>query len=139
MNKQALYETTFIINATLEDHQVEAFITRIQETITKESGEIKAVNRWGRKRLAYPIKKKNNGFYVTIEFNAPGSIVKLLEQVYILDEHVMRFLTTRVDEKALKARELAPVLKAVEEVSIVDEVIDVEKQPLFEDDEEPPV
>ena len=138
MNKQALYETTFIINATLEDHQVEAFITRVQEAITKESGEIKAVNRWGRKRLAYPIKKKNNGFYVSIEYSGTGVINKHLEQMYLLDEHVIRFLTIRIDEKALKARELAPVVKAVEDIPILDEVVEVEKAPLFEDDEEAP-
>ena len=138
MNKQALYETTFIINATLEDHQVEAFITRVQEAITKESGEIKAVNRWGRKRLAYPIKKKNNGFYVSIEYGGTGVINKHLEQMYLLDEHVIRFLTIRIDEKALKARELAPVVKAVEDIPILEEVVDVAKAPLFEDDEEAP-
>ena len=135
MNKQAIYETTFIINAALEDHQVETFITRVQEAITKESGEVKAVNRWGRKRLAYPIKKKNNGFYACIEYTGSGVINKNLEQMYLLDEHVIRFLTIRVDEKALKAREIAPVVKAAEEIPILDEVVEVEKAPLFEDDE----
>ncbi len=136
MNKQALYETTFIINATLEDHQVEAFIARVQETITKEGGETKAINRWGRKRLAYPIKKKNNGFYVNIELCAPGSIVKSLEQMYILDEHVIRFLTIRVDDKAIKARELSPAMEiSAEGPALIDTVVGAEKTPLFDDEE----
>ena len=47
-----LYETTLIINASLEDSQIEAVITRGQEIITRNGGEIKALNKWGRKRLA---------------------------------------------------------------------------------------
>ena len=135
---QHLYETTFIINASLEDPRIEGVNGRVQEVITKNKGEIKALDKWGRKRLAYPIKKKNNGFYVSIEYSGTGVINKHLEQMYLLDEHVIRFLTIRIDEKALKARELAPVVKAVEDIPILDEVVEVGKAPLFEDDEEAP-
>src|SRR5206468_9438818 len=50
--RKRLYETTFIVNASLEDTQIEGAITHIQEIITRNGGEITAVNRWGRKRLA---------------------------------------------------------------------------------------
>lgn len=136
--RKYLYETTFIVNATLEDHQVEAIITRTQEIITKEEGETKAVNRWGRKRLAYPVRKKNNGYYVNMEFDALGTVVKQLEHVFSLDEHILRFLTVRVDEKALKARALAPPPKVAEEIPELAEapVLPAVKAPLFEDNEE---
>jgi len=104
------YETTVIINAALEDNQVESVITRIQEMITKHQGEISAANRWGRKRLAYPIKKKNNGYFLNLEFTAPGDVVRPLENSYLLDEQILRFLTIKLDEKALKAKALAPVI-----------------------------
>ena len=100
------YETTVIINAALEDNQVESVVGRIQETVAKHGGEISAVNRWGRKRLAYPIKKKNNGYFLNLEFTAPGEIVRPLEGSYLLDEQILRFLTIKLDEKALKAKEL---------------------------------
>jgi small subunit ribosomal protein S6 len=132
------YETTVIINAALEDTQVESVVTRIQETITKNSGEIAAVNRWGRKRLAYPIKKKNNGFFVNVEFTAYGEVVRPLESYYLLDEQIIRFLTIKLDKKALKAKELGPVIlpETVEVVPDVvpDVVVPPLKEPLFETD-----
>ncbi len=72
-NTHRLYETTFIVNASLDDPQVDAVVARVQDTITKNGGTIKAVNKWGRKRLSYPINKKTNGFYVNIEFTVAGS------------------------------------------------------------------
>lgn len=128
-----LYETTFIVNAALEDPQIEAVVGRIQDVITKNDNEIVAVNKWGRKRLAYPIKRKYNGYYVNIEFNGNGSTVKQLQHVYNLDENILRHLTIRVDKKALKAREMP---SAVIEDDIISEIELVDlKEPLFTDDD----
>ena len=103
-----IYETTFIVNASLDDAQVDAVIGRVQDTITKNGGEISSVNKWGRKRLAYAINKKTNGFYVNIEFAAPASLLALLERSYQLDEMLLRYLTIRLDSKALAARAAVP-------------------------------
>jgi small subunit ribosomal protein S6 len=134
MNKtKRLYETTFIINASIEDPQIEALITHVQEIITGNGGEIKAVNRWGRKRLAYPIQKKNNGFYVNIEFIDIGTVIARLEHMYLLDENILRFLTVQLDEKAIKARQQAAFVQpAVEPVAAPAEV--VAREPLFTDE-----
>ncbi len=104
------YESTFIVSASLEDPQIDAVIAKVQELITKNGGEINAVNKWGRKRLAYPIQKKNNGFYTNIEFAGPGNIVEKLERHYHLEENIIRYLTVQLDKKALKARQaVAPL------------------------------
>jgi small subunit ribosomal protein S6 len=108
-----LYETTFIVNASLDDAQVETTIGRVQETITKNGGEVAALNKWGRKRLAYPINKKTNGFYVNIEFKAPGSLLAQLERSYQLDEMILRYLTIHLDKRAIAARAAAPVVPEV--------------------------
>jgi small subunit ribosomal protein S6 len=100
-----LYETTFIVNASIEDTQIENVVTHVQEVITRNGGEITAMNRWGRKRLAYPIQKKNNGFYVNIEFIAPGQTLSQLERSYQLDENILRFLTIQLDKRAIESRE----------------------------------
>ena len=138
MNKtKRQYETTFIINASIEDPQIEALITHVQEIITGNGGEIKAVNRWGRKRLAYPIQKKNNGFYVNIEFFDIGTVIARLEHMFLLDENILRFLTVQLDEKAIKARlQSTFVQPAVEPVAAPVEV--VEREPLFTDESEEP-
>jgi small subunit ribosomal protein S6 len=102
-----LYESTFIINASLDDAQVDAVIARVQDVIAKNGGSVTALNKWGRKRLAYPINKKTNGFYVNLEFAAPGPLLAALERSYQLDEMVLRFLTIVLDKKAVIAREKA--------------------------------
>lgn len=102
-----LYETTFIVNASLDDPQVESVIGRVQDTITKNGGTVAAVNKWGRKRLSYPINKKTNGFYVNVEFEAPGTLLAPLERSFQLDELILRHLTIMLDRRAIKAREAA--------------------------------
>ncbi|MBI4534956.1 MAG: 30S ribosomal protein S6 [Ignavibacteriae bacterium] len=99
-----IYETTCIVNASLDDSQVEAVIGRVVDTITKNGGTITSLNKWGRKRLSYSINKKTNGFYVNIEFEAPATLIALLERSYQLDEMILRYLTIMLDAKALAAR-----------------------------------
>ena len=99
-----LYETTFIVNASVDDAQIEAAIARVQDIITKNGGTIQSLNKWGRKRLAYPIHKKTTGFYCHIEFEAEGPVIALVERSYQLDELVLRYLTVRLSKNALKAR-----------------------------------
>jgi small subunit ribosomal protein S6 len=128
------YENTFIINASLEDSQVESIITQVSETITRNGGEITALNKWGRKRLAYTIKKKNNGYYVNIEFVALGSVIPQLERMLTLNENIIRFLSIQLDEKALEARQQLPPVLSIDSIPKVEEI---EHEPLFEDEEEP--
>lgn len=125
MDKQRIYETTVIINASLEDSQIEAAIARITETITKNGGTITALNKWGRKRLAYPINKKSNGYYVNIEFMAPPALIATLERSYQLDEMVLRYLTVALDRKALEARKLAATAPPAEATEVP------KREPLF--------
>jgi small subunit ribosomal protein S6 len=99
-----LYETTFIVNASLDDPQIDTVVGRVQDLISRNGGSILAVNKWGRKRLAYPISKKSTGFYVNIEFEAPATALSPLERAYQLDELVLRHLTIIVDKKAIAAR-----------------------------------
>ena len=97
------YESVAIINASLEDEQVESTISRLQETITTHGGELIEVDKWGRKRLAYPIKKAKSGYYVVFRFNATTDLVATLERNYRLDENVIRYLTIQLDRFALEA------------------------------------
>ena len=102
-----IYETTFIVNAALDDAQIEVVIEKVKDVVIENTGEVRAVEKWGRKRLAYTIDKKNNGFYAFFEFKAPGDTIARLERHYHLEEQVIRHLTIQLDKKALKAKELA--------------------------------
>ncbi|MFZ1977313.1 MAG: 30S ribosomal protein S6 [Bacteroidota bacterium] len=99
-----LYETAFIVNASLDDPVIDGIIDKVKDVIVKNGGEIVDIAKWGRKRFAFPIKKKNNGFYVVCEFKAHGPLPAKLEHHYLLDENILRFLTIALDKKALKSR-----------------------------------
>lgn len=114
-----IYETTFIVNASIDDAQIEAAITRAQDVITKNGGSVTSLNKWGRKRLAYPINKKTTGFYCHIEFEADAQLIALLERAYQLDELILRYLTVRLSRNALKAR--AKALREAVSVEATDE------------------
>ncbi|MCX6136899.1 MAG: 30S ribosomal protein S6, partial [Ignavibacteriales bacterium] len=90
--------------ATLEDTQVDVIIEKVKEVIAKNGGQVLAAEKWGRKRLTYTIRKKNNGFYMFFEFKAPGDAIAKIERHYQLDEQVLRYLTVKLDKKALKAK-----------------------------------
>ncbi len=97
------YESVAIINAALEDDQIEVTISRILETIKSQGGELIEVDKWGRKRLAYPIQKSKSGYYLVLRFNAPTELIAVLERNYRLDENIIRYLTITLDKFAIEA------------------------------------
>ena len=100
--KQNHYESVVIINAALEDDQINTAINRIEVSIKTNGGEIEEVDQWGRKRLAYPINKSKSGFYVVFRYVSPSDAVAKIERDLRLDETVMRFLTVLLDSRALE-------------------------------------
>ncbi len=101
--RRRTYESVVIINAALEDDQIEATLSKIQESITTHGGEIIEVDKWGRKRLAYPIKKAKSGYYAIYRFVSTPELIATLERNYRLDENVFRYLTITLDKFALEA------------------------------------
>ncbi|GBD05392.1 30S ribosomal protein S6 [bacterium HR20] len=104
MSTRRLYETTYIVNAALEDAEIEESIARISEYIVQHGGTIRELNRWGRRRMAYPIKKKYNGYYVHCIFEAPPSSIPVIERYLILDDSVLRHLTIQLSERLIEYR-----------------------------------
>ncbi|HKI77790.1 MAG TPA: 30S ribosomal protein S6 [Ignavibacteriaceae bacterium] len=96
-----VYESAVIINAALDDEQIQTLISRIKETITNNGGEIREVEDWGRKRLAYVVKKSKVGYYAVFRFNAPATLITKLERFYVLDEQFLRYLTIKLDSDAV--------------------------------------
>ncbi len=122
--EQKIYESTFIVNAALDDAQIDVVIEKVKDVIVKNGGEIRSTEKWGRKRLAYTIDKKNNGFYAFLEFKAPGDLLIKLERHFHLEEQVIRHLTIQLDKKGLKAREIAAAAqKALAAAQAVSEVV----------------
>ncbi|MFH1198444.1 MAG: 30S ribosomal protein S6 [bacterium] len=103
MMKRNNYESVVIVNAALEDTQIEETLRRIEETIKHNGGEITDADKWGRKRLAYPIQKSKSGYYCVYRFVAPTDLIHKLERAYRLDETVIRYMTIVLDKEALES------------------------------------
>ncbi len=94
-----LYESYIIIDGTLEDAAVDEEVKKYESFLTKNEIEIVNIQSIGRKRLAYPIKKKSNGFYVCFEILAPAGIIPKIERSYKLDDNILRYLTIFVSPR----------------------------------------
>lgn len=90
------YETTFIIDAHLSTEDIEQNISKTAGIIEKNKGKIELIDRWGKRRLAYEIGKKQYGYYVYIRFEAEGTVVEALEKDFKLDDNILRYLVLRV-------------------------------------------
>lgn len=95
------YETVIIMNPVLSQEQVTETVDKFRRILTDNGTEIVHENNWGLRKLAYPIQKKNTGFYYLTEFKGDGSVVAKLELEYKRDERIMRFLTVALDKHAV--------------------------------------
>jgi small subunit ribosomal protein S6 len=92
------YEVLFIIDPALEDEKKEATIEAVKEIIAAD-GEVGNVDVWGMRKLAYPIKKKSEGYYVVIEFKGNPTLPKELDRRLKISDNVMRHLIDNRDQK----------------------------------------
>ncbi len=90
------YETTFILRPNLGEDQFTEIIERTCGIITGDGGVIIDTDRWGIKRLAYEIKKEVQGYYVCLNYAAPGTTILELERIFRIDDRVLRFLTIKL-------------------------------------------
>ena len=97
MNK---YEVAVVISAALADDQREAVLEQVKGYIAKHGGTVTDVEDWGKRKLAYEIRKENEGYYFFIKVDAEGDMaVKLEQNLRIMLETVLRYLIVRVDEE----------------------------------------
>jgi len=132
--KNSVYESAVLINAALDDEAIKNLIARIKDTITTNGGEIVEVEDWGRKRLAYQVKKSKIGYYSIFRFNSPPDLIPKVERYYQLDENILRYLTITLTKDALEQIEIdkslqTQLVEEVEEIPVVPAEAD-------EDDEE---
>jgi small subunit ribosomal protein S6 len=101
------YETLFILDPALEDEKKEAAIQMVKDVISTE-GEVGEVDVWGLKKLAYPIQKKNEGYYVVIEFQAEAELPKELDRRMRISDAFMRHIIVNKEEELKNAPKAAP-------------------------------
>ncbi|MBQ6173451.1 MAG: 30S ribosomal protein S6 [Clostridia bacterium] len=99
------YELTYIIDAMLEETARKELIEKVSALIAANGGEIEKVDEtWGKRRLAYPIDHKTEGYYVLVTMSAPGEAISELERNLRINDSILRYLSVKLEEKQSKVK-----------------------------------
>jgi small subunit ribosomal protein S6 len=93
------YEIMFIVRPDVEEADLDKLIEGFQKNVTDGGGEIRSTEKMGRRRLAYTVRKFNDGFYVLLTINAAGALITEIERRLRVSEPVIKFITVRMDEE----------------------------------------
>lgn len=99
------YETMVLLSPELTDETVEEKISGFEKKVTGGGGEILNVDRWGKKRLAYPIQRQRHGIYFIVTYHSEPEVVADIERDMRIDEETWRYMTVRMDEVLLRKLE----------------------------------
>ncbi len=97
-----IYEELFIVRPDATDEEIDPFIEQLKQIITSGGGTVDKVDKWGVRRLAYRVEKRDEGYYILIELTCGPQSIKELERRLRVSDLVLKFLTVRVDEKRKK-------------------------------------
>ena len=121
------YESMFIVDVTGGEDAVKASVEKFVGLITANAETVIEVNEWGKRRLAYPINDKPEGYYVVVTFKGQPDFPAEFERLCKIDENILRSMVIRLDnEPTVKAAEpvveetVAPVVEEAVEAPVVD-------------------
>ena len=118
MNK---YELIYVIDTAMEESARNELIARFNGMIEADGGKVEKVEEWGKRRLAYTINYKNEGYYVLVNFTANAELPREIERVMQINESILRYLTVKVEEKRSNVKprpaRVAPVAEEAAEVA----------------------
>ncbi|HKG22584.1 MAG TPA: 30S ribosomal protein S6 [Blastocatellia bacterium] len=101
-----LYEVLFIVAPNTEESDLEALVTQMSDVATNQGAQITKVDRMGRRRLAYPIQKFNEGYYVILTIEGTGAEIAEVERRMRVTDSIIRYITIRIDEDLKRADKL---------------------------------
>ena len=143
------YEVMYVIDTTLDDQARAALINRFSELVVANGGQVDRVDEWGKRRLAYAINYKTEGYYVLMYIQGPSELPRELERNFKINDKVLRYLVIRYEGelpakreplKPYVAREAAPAQAAEEKpAEVAAEAVEAPAQAEAPVDEEAPV
>ena len=98
-----VYEVLFIVAPNTEEGDVESLITQLSDVVTNQGAQVAKVDRMGRRRLAYPIQKFTDGFYVVLTVEGTGAEIAEVERRMRVADAIIRYITIRIDEDLKRA------------------------------------
>jgi small subunit ribosomal protein S6 len=94
------YETVFIADPTYTDEEIDELIKGYEQVIGSAKGKVIKTEKWGKRRLAYPIRRSEEGVYVLMTIECPPALVKELDRRYRMNDRILRHLVVRVENEA---------------------------------------
>ncbi len=88
------YEMLYVLDTAVSDEDKEAFVAKFENIVTSNGGTVVSTDKWGAKKLSYPIKYKTDGWYALMTFVADGAVVKELDRIAGLSSEVLRRMIT---------------------------------------------
>lgn len=92
------YETIYIANPNLDPESLKEVVKKFSDLIDRLKGAVVKINEWGKRKLAYEVKKFDKGYYILLDFCGLPGAVKELERNMKLDDRVLKYLTVKIDE-----------------------------------------
>jgi small subunit ribosomal protein S6 len=96
---ERFYEVMFIVRPDVEDAELDKLIAGFEQTVTSGGGNVRSAEKLGRRKLAYTVRKFNDGNYILLTIDADGKLVAELERRLRVSEPVIKFITVRMDEE----------------------------------------
>ena len=93
------YELMFIVRSDMPDEDQDKLISYLENAVTTSGGQVKNVEKMGKRRLAYTVRKFHDGIYILLTFEGSGGLVHELERRLRVNEPVIKFLSVRIDEE----------------------------------------
>ena len=103
------YEVVFVAAPTLTTEELEAFITHVQGVVEGKNGKIVKIDNWGKRSLAYRIKKYREAYYVILTIEGGGAVIAEVERRFRVTDYIIRFLSIRIDEDIKRSDKLRTI------------------------------
>ncbi|NNK13213.1 MAG: 30S ribosomal protein S6 [Desulfofustis sp.] len=114
------YEQVCILRPSLSEEEITRITDNTTQLIQEDDGSVIFLNKWGMRKLAYPIKKESQGYYVLCDFAASSAVVAEIERKFRIDDAVLKYLTVKISD-AISAEEIETARSEAEARAIVPE------------------
>lgn len=133
----ANYEVVYIMDPALGEEAIAAMIEKFK-TLVETQGTVTAIDDWGKRRLAYPINYKTEGYYVLVNFESEATLPREIERTMQIAESILRYLIVKVEEKRsnVKPRPERKAPEVEEEIPAAEALEAAEEAPVAEPTEE---
>jgi small subunit ribosomal protein S6 len=111
------YELMFIVRPDMVEEELDKLISALETAVTSTGGTVKNVEKMGKRRLAYTVRRFNDGQYILLTIEGPGAVIHEVERRLRVTEPVIKFITVRIDEEQKRLDKIKKIREARKKAS----------------------